>query len=256
MKKAIFLFNRTRIMLKPWMDAGYECWTFDGQHPEGVTTTPDGIKQVGMWFHANRTAIQAHEVAKLVGGNVAFIASFAECTFLTTSGARWLYHPDDKHLAVEDRRPHPLYPNRKKDMADAIKLAKFVELVAACCQLMDGPYKSIPWMLENPATNFLNKRWRRPDHVFNPCDYGGYLPANTPHPYYPEFYPNSDAYTKKTGIWCGNGFVMPEKKPVEPVPGDFNKVTRQGGKSKNVKNVRSATPPGFARAVFEANHHE
>lgn len=31
MKKAIFLFNRSRHMLQPWLNAGYECWTFDGQ---------------------------------------------------------------------------------------------------------------------------------------------------------------------------------------------------------------------------------
>lgn len=36
MKKAIFLFNRSRHMLQPWLDAGYECWTFDGQLPDGV----------------------------------------------------------------------------------------------------------------------------------------------------------------------------------------------------------------------------
>lgn len=29
------------------------------------------------------------------------------CTYLAVSGARWLYHPDDKHLPVEKRRPHP-----------------------------------------------------------------------------------------------------------------------------------------------------
>lgn len=256
MKKAIFLFNRTDIILQPWLDAGYECWTFDGQHADGLTVAPNGVKQVGIWFGANRTAIQARQIAQMVGGGVKFIASFAECTFLTTSGARWLYHPDDKALPVEERRPHPLYPNRRKDMADAIKLAKFVELVAANCQLLDGPFASIPWMLENPATNFLNKRWRRPDHVFNPCDYGGYLPDGAEHPLYPQYYPANDAYTKKTGIWCNADFVMPEKKGVLPVPGDFNEVTRQGGKSKHVKNVRSATPPGFARAVFEANHND
>lgn len=42
------------------------------------------------------------------------------CTFLASSGSRWLYHPDDKHLPVEERRPHPLYPDRKKDRQDAI----------------------------------------------------------------------------------------------------------------------------------------
>ena len=34
--KAIFLFDYTGIMAKPWIDAGYECWLFDGQHEPGV----------------------------------------------------------------------------------------------------------------------------------------------------------------------------------------------------------------------------
>ena len=37
------------------------------------------------------------------------------CTFLTVTGNKWYYHPDDKHLPVADRRPHPNFPNRKAD---------------------------------------------------------------------------------------------------------------------------------------------
>lgn len=37
------------------------------------------------------------------------------CTYLTSSGAKWYYHPDDKHLPIKDRRPHPKFPNRKQD---------------------------------------------------------------------------------------------------------------------------------------------
>lgn len=37
------------------------------------------------------------------------------CTYLTSSGAKWYYHPEDKHLPIEDRRPHPKFPNRKQD---------------------------------------------------------------------------------------------------------------------------------------------
>ena len=29
------------------------------------------------------------------------------CTYLSVSGARWLYHPDDAHLPIEQRREHP-----------------------------------------------------------------------------------------------------------------------------------------------------
>lgn len=43
------------------------------------------------------------------------------CTFLSSSGASWYYHPEDKGLPVEQRRPHPRYPNRAKDRDDGKK---------------------------------------------------------------------------------------------------------------------------------------
>lgn len=46
MKKAIFLFDYTGIMARPWADAGYLCYCFDGQHPEGVTLS-DQHKKLG-----------------------------------------------------------------------------------------------------------------------------------------------------------------------------------------------------------------
>ena len=46
MKKAIFLFNRSRHMLQPWLNAGYECWTFDGQLPDGVHEVEPGLMAV------------------------------------------------------------------------------------------------------------------------------------------------------------------------------------------------------------------
>ena len=33
-KKAVFLFDYTGIMAKPWADAGYLCYCFDGQTPK------------------------------------------------------------------------------------------------------------------------------------------------------------------------------------------------------------------------------
>ena len=103
MKKAIFLFNRSRHMLQPWLDAGYECWTFDGQLKEGVHNPEPGLFEVGMWFDASATSVHASNVARIVGGGVKFIASFAECTYLTTTGARWLYHPEDRDLPIAER---------------------------------------------------------------------------------------------------------------------------------------------------------
>lgn len=85
-------------------------------------------------------------------------------------------------------------------------------------------------MLENPVST-LSTYWRKPDHTFDPCDYG-------------------DGYTKKTCVWCGGGFVMPPKNRV-PVtePGYIHKMAPGPDRA----DRRSATPGGFARAVFTAN---
>ena len=86
------------------------------------------------------------------------------------------------------------------------------------------------WALENPVGR-LNRYIGKPRMYFNPCDYG-------------------DPYTKKTCLW-GN-FNEPQKHPVEPTDG--SKLWKMyGGKSERTKTMRSITPPGFAKAFYEAN---
>ena len=46
---------------------------------------------------------------------------------------------------------------------------------------------------------------------------------------------------------------MPEKKPVPVDSGYSDQYKLLGGKSLKTKNIRSATPRGFAKAVCEAN---
>lgn len=94
-----------------------------------------------------------------------------------------------------------------------------------------------PYLIENPVST-VSTYWRAPDHTFDPCDYGGYL------------IPPGDAYTKKTCLWTGNGVVMPEPKQVRPIEG--SRMHRLPP-SEERANTRSATPKGFARAVFLAN---
>lgn len=252
MKKAIFLFNYTDIMVRDWLDAGYQCWSFDGKHPDGVTREGNHVK-VGMWFEAEKAANHADRIARLVGEGVEIVVSFAECTYLTTTGARWFYHPDDKHLPYAQRRPHPSYPNRRKDQADAVVLAKMVQMVSEALAARYLPKGGvIPWMLENPAVSSLNTLWRKPDHKFDPCQYGGYLPEDDAHPLFPDIYPPRDAYRKNTGIWCGGGFQMPRTMSVD-APAGFPGFEKLGGKSDRTKEIRSCTPRGFARAVFIDN---
>lgn len=89
------------------------------------------------------------------------------------------------------------------------------------------------WALENPVGR-MRKFLGDPVLIFDPCDYG-------------------DPYTKKTLLW--GKFNVPVKNPVESIryckQGSW--LMQLGGKSDKTKELRSMTPPGFAKAFFEAN---
>jgi len=133
------------------------------------------------------------------------------CTDLAVSGARWM---------------------AQKGL-DALTAA--IEVFSACVKICKKNGKR--YMIENPIST-ISTYWRKPDYVFNPCDYGGYLN------------PTGDAYTKKTCLWVGEDFIMPEKKPVEPELGSKMHLLPP---SEDRANLRSETPRGFCRAVFLAN---
>jgi len=87
-----------------------------------------------------------------------------------------------------------------------------------------------PYFIENPVST-ISSYWRKPDYSFDPCDYG-------------------DPYTKKTCLWTGNNFVMPDKNRIAPALGSKMHLLPP---SPDRANLRSETPMGFARAVFDAN---
>lgn len=84
------------------------------------------------------------------------------------------------------------------------------------------------WALENPVGR-LRKYLGNPALIFDPCDYG-------------------DPWTKKTLVW--GKFSVPVKNRVEPVEG--SKIHKMPP-TKDRAILRSITPPGFAKAFFEAN---
>ena len=145
-------------------------------------------------------------------GEYAFAAAFPPCTHLSGSGARWW---KSKGFAA---------------LAEAATVFARAEMI---CEWTNAPY-----MLENPVGRMSSVH--KPDHYFNPCDFGGYLT------------PPADAYTKKTCLWTGGGFVMPPKKPVAPTLGS---LMHSLPPSDDRADKRSVTPEGFARAVFESNHN-
>lgn len=88
------------------------------------------------------------------------IIAFPPCTYLTVSGNRWFYHPDDKHLPVSARRPHPRHPDRQQKRLEAVRFfMSFVNCGAA--------YVAI----ENPI-GIMSTYFRKPDQIVQPWQYG------------------------------------------------------------------------------------
>ena len=165
--------------------------------------------------------------------DIKMLFSFPPCTDLAVSGAA---HFEKK------RQADPEYRDKAMSMVYVAN-----ELAA----LYD-----VPFMIENPIS-VISSLWRKPDYIFHPYEYGGYLPADDESPY--DLIPSRDAYTKKTCLWIRNGhkvdFHMPEKRPVE-LPEGYKyspQHLKLGGKSLKTKNIRSATPRGFATAIWLAN---
>lgn len=142
----------------------------------------------------------------------AIVFAFPPCTHLAASGARWW---------------------KPKGLKALIQGLVLVERCRELCAKSDAP-----WMIENPVGR-LSTCWRKPDYYFSPCEYAGYLEHGS-----------REAYTKKTCLWIGGGFIMPEKKPVRPI--GMNPIHRMSP-SPDRGFKRSITPRGFAEAVFQAN---
>ena len=151
------------------------------------------------------------------------------CTYLSVSGARWYYHPDDKDLPIDQRRPHPNFPTRAQDRKDAIEF--FLALANA-----DIPRIAI----ENPV-GIMSKLFRKPNQIVQPYWFG-------------------DEATKTTCLWLKN---LPDLTPTKIV-GKGERVVLSSGKSLpkwysdsfNTKistemrrTLRSKTFQGFADAM-------
>ena len=149
------------------------------------------------------------------------------CTYLCVSGASWYYHPEDKHLPVEQRRPHPRYPTRRQDQAKATEF--FMSIINA-----DVPRIAV----ENPV-GVMSRIYRKPDQIIQPYYFG-------------------DSVRKTTCLWLKN---LPNLKPTNIVDkGEM--VVYKNGKTdtkwhcetrslKNRSTVRSKTFPGIAKAMAE-----
>lgn len=190
------VFDKTGNMAKPWLEAGYGAVIVDKQHPSGYTQE-DTLIKVGVDF-------LEWDVPEAIITRIAFASFFPPCTHIAVSGAK---HFKNKGL---DALIQSLIL-----FSESIKLAERI---------------GSPWIIENPVS-VVSTYWRKPDYIFDPCDYG-------------------DPYKKKTCLWTGGGFIMPTKTPVAPI---FKDLIARFTPAENRGDMRSETPLGFAYAVFESN---
>jgi hypothetical protein len=99
-----------------------------------------------------------------------------------------------------------------------------IEIVSACLSLVTQ-CKPAFWCLENPGYGRLSRLMGKPALIFQPYDYG-------------------DSWTKKTALW--GHFRPPFKYTLKEPIGSWTEIHHSA-------KIRSLTPPGFARAFFEAN---
>lgn len=139
----ISFFDVSGVMVQPWLEAGFECWIVDVQHPRGITR--DGrLRRVGADMH------ELYRGHWWLPKDAYKTFSAPDCTYLTGSANRW----------QADRGPG--CTGRGLLLAD----------VAWRLHVAYG----VEWMMENPAVGRLASGWRQPDHVFHPWEYAGYLP--------------------------------------------------------------------------------
>ena len=200
-KRILSLFDYSGVMVEPWLKAGHEVTIVDLQHPAGINVGSDGIIRVG----CDVTEFKPD-------GEYDIVFAFPPCTHLAGSGARWW---------------------SKKGVSALIDGLSLVSEAGRVIIQSKAPV----WMIENPVGR-LSTLWMKPDYIFDPCDYGGYIS------------PTTDQYIKRTCLWTSVTFVMPEPKRVPPVLGS---IVRDKLSSRD-KYKRSLTPKGFAEAIYVANH--
>lgn len=231
--KILISCEESQAICKEFRKLGHEAYSNDllpcsGGHPEWhIIEDTFNVINGGNFTTENGIEIEIDEWKLMI--------SHPSCTYLSSSGAQWLSHPDDIELPFEERRPNPKYPTRRNDMLNSVDFVR---------RLYDCKIEHVA--IENPI-GLLSSRWRKPDQIIQPWMFG-------------------DEATKSTCLWLKN---LPLLEPTEIV-GKGEKVVYASGKShpkwyadamRNTKTkaerqtLRSKTFPGIARAIAEQYHN-
>jgi len=230
----LFLFNSSSYAVAPWLDSGqFNCVSVDyddTDHSGAHRTTQDhtGHYRLNISLESELSPLWVNTALDKLGlDKPSFVLSFAPCTDLAVSGAA---HFERKLKA------NPYCQEL------AVRMARRVE------------FWPCPSIVENPVS-ILATQWKKPTGYVHPWQFSYLLPHDDKHPEFPGIFPAGDWYSKKTGLWCQRGAVMPKvdredmKGPTGPFPGH----AQLGGKGARTKYIRSLTPRGMAQAIYNAN---
>jgi len=203
--------------LIPWAEGGYACLGID-------------IQALSREFREGAGTITLLRGDMLREGfnnlsGYSFIIMHPPCTDGAVSGARWF-----KEKGLNGLKHFVTHLARAEELLIKSGVPGYIE------QPVIVNLNNIGFCeLENKT---LYSYWRKPDYYFHPYQYTKFCPE--------------DNYTKKTAIWGYNGFVMPpEARDFSLVEPDDRIHKAPPGEAR--ANFRSATPLGWARAVYEAN---
>ena len=229
--KVLIACEESQTVCKAFREKGHEAYSCDiiecsGGHPEWH------IKQdVLPLLNGKCEFVTEDGQAHSIKGKWELIIAHPPCTYLSVSGARWLYHPEDAHLPVSERREHPNHLGRRKEKEEAIKF--FLEFTKTNVKR---------WAIENPV-GCMNTEYRKPDQIVQPFWFG-------------------DEASKKTCLWLHN---LPLLTPTKMVS-EGERVVLSSGRSlpkwysdsfntkistEERRKLRSKTFPGFAEALAE-----
>lgn len=226
MPKLVSLFDTTGLAGEPFFMAGWSVTIIDILNV-GERSVNSYASRVLDWD------ILKHE-QDIIDMKPDLLFGFGPCTDLTGAGAAWF---------------------AEKAWADPQFQEKAVHLWASVVRI--GEAVGCDWLGENPVGS-LSTLYRKPDMIFDPCEFGGWLPEDDFNPLWPDYIHPRDAYTKKTCFWLSKDFRRPVKKPIPPIKHeDFwgnnwsKQAAKLGGKSLKTKMIRSATPRGVFRAIAD-----
>jgi site-specific DNA-cytosine methylase len=215
MSKILIACEESQAVCKEFRALGHEAFSCDilpqsGGHPE---------------WHLQE------DVFKVINQSWDLMIAFPPCTYLSVSGAKWYYHPEDKNLPIAERRPHPKFPNRRHEQ----DLAKEFFI-----SLYNSNIKHIA--IENPV-GIMNTQFMQPTQIIQPYMFG-------------------DEATKTTCLWLKN---LPKLEPTNIV-GKGERIVFASGKShpkwyadaltnakttEERRNLRSKTFTGIAKAMAQ-----